>query len=211
MSSRRETPEPPADRGTVTTLLEAWSEGEPAAFDALLPLVYAQLRQLAERQLRSERRGHTLQATDLIHEAYLRLVGHEDHSWTNRSHFLRVAARVMRHILVDHARGANAQRRPSPGDRVPLEGLDVWSSPATEILAVHEALEQLAAADERQARLVELRYFGGLTVEETAQVLQVSVPTVVRDWRFARAFIRRLLQQAPGTAEAATADDESTD
>lgn len=181
-----------AGAGEVTRLLRRWGAGgaDAAVEERLLELVYGELRRMATRELRRERGDHTLQPTALVHEAYLRLAAAEV-PWADRSHFLAVAARAMRRILVDHARRQKAARRPDPRDR---DAVDVaaaaGASPAyEEVIAVHLALERLADLDPRQAQVVELRYFGGLTVEETAAALGVSVPTVVRQQRAARAWL----------------------
>jgi RNA polymerase sigma factor (TIGR02999 family) len=184
---------PPAT-GEVSQLLHEWAGGDRAALDALIPLVYDELRRLAGGYLRHERPDHTLQATDLVHEAFFRLAGQERVAWQNRSHFFAIAAQAMRRILVDHARRLAACRRIGGEGRLPVELVAEASvDDCRDLLDVHRALERLAELSERQARIVELRFFAGLTVAETAEVLQVSVPTVVRDWRFARAWIRREL------------------
>lgn len=160
----------------------------------LIPLVYAELRQLAARQLRDERPDHTLSPTSLVHEAFLRLTGHAPVSWESRSHFFRVAAQAMRRILVDHARRRTAQKR-SRQNQVTLDAEIEESLPTSsqDILGVDEALERLALLDPRQARIVELRYFVGLSIAETAEVIGASVATVKRDWMVARAWLQREL------------------
>ena len=174
----------------VTGMLLAWRAGEPGALDALLPLVYAELHRQAERALRREATGHTLQPTALVNEAYLRLVDQSRVSWQNRAQFFGVAARCMRRILVDHARARGAAKRGGPGVRAGLDDADAAiDEPASLVAAVHEALERLAVLDPEQARLVELRYFGGLTMEEIADVLKVHVNTVTREWSAARAWL----------------------
>ena len=166
----------------VTRLLDLASRGDASASVQLFPLVYDELKRLAASQLRRERPDHTLGPTALVHEAYLRLVDRRPPEWAGRSHFFRTAATAMRHILVDHARRRTAQRR-SRQQAVTLEdGLVAATGPAEELLAVHEALERLAAIDERQVRLIELRYFGGLSLEAAAEALQVSPATVKRTW-----------------------------
>lgn len=192
---------PPAgDTGEVSQLLHQWAAGDRAALDALVPLVYDELRRLAGGYLRHERSDHTLQATALVHEAYFRLAGQDRVAWQNRSHFFAIAAQAMRRILVDHARRRAAGRRIDPQALLPVElASDLTVDDAGELLAVHEALERLAALSERQARVVELRFFGGLTIAETAEALTLSVPTVVREWRFARAWLRRELGLAEGS------------
>jgi len=181
-------PPPAPPTASVTELLRAWSAGDPAALEALLPAVYDELRRLAQRAMRRERTGHTLQPTALVHEAYLRLVEQRRADWHNRAQFLGVAARLMRRILVDHA-------------RVTLGGCDApgvaIEESAPDVLALHEALERLAALDAAQARLVELRYFGGLTIEEAAAALGVSPATLKREWVVARAWLRRELGNPP--------------
>jgi len=174
----------------VTQLLVAWSQGDEAARDQLMPLVYGELHRMAERYLNQESPGHTLQTTALIHEAYLRLVGPQTPHWQNRAHFFGVAAQVMRHILVDHARSRGYAKRGGAAQMVPLEQAALVSAEqAAEVVALDEALSALAAFDERKSRVVELRYFGGLSLEETAAVLKVSTDTVKRDWRLAKAWL----------------------
>jgi len=178
----------------VTDLLLAWGEGDREALDRLVPLVYAELRRRAQSQLARERGSHTLQPTALVHETFLRLVDQRSARWQNRAQFYAVAARLMRRILVDHARGRAAAKRGGDAVRVTLEtGEETAASPVTDILALHESLDRLASQDERQARVVELRYFGGLSVEEVASVLEVSEITVKRDWAMARAWLYREL------------------
>jgi RNA polymerase sigma factor (TIGR02999 family) len=174
----------------VTGLLRAWSSGDAAAPDALLPLVYAELRRLAASQMRRERGDHTLQPTALVHEAYLRLVD-QRLSWQDRAHFFGVAGRVMRQVLVDYARRKNAQKRDG-GGRVSLETGEPAVGPRPlDLLALDEALAKLSSLDEKQARLVELRLFAGLTVDEAATVLDCSPATVSRGYRHAEAWLRR--------------------
>ena len=177
---------------TVTEYLAELSAGDPAAFERLLPVVYDEMRRLAAGYLRNERPGHTLQPTALANEAFLRLVGQKDVTWQNRAHFLGVAAQAMRRILVDHARRRNAARR---GGGQTLISLAESQAPAAEVPFddLDRALEDLARLSERQAKVVELRYFGGLTIEETAEVLNVSPMTVKRDWTVARAWLFREL------------------
>ena len=181
---------------TVTGLLISWAHGEDEALDRLVPLVNTELRRIARRHMTREAQGHTLQATALINEAYLRLVEHTPVSWQNRSHFFAVASRLMRHILVDHARAKRNLKRGGDLVRVPLaDALAVSPLPA-DVLALHDALEALDAIDPRRGRVVELRVFGGLTVEETASVLRLSPETVMRDWKLACAWLRRELQRS---------------
>lgn len=178
----------------VTALLGDWSRGDRTALNQLLPLVYAELRGVAARQLRSERDNHTLQPTALVHEVFIRLVDQRQVDWQNRAHFFGVAANVMRRILVDHARRLGASKR---GDGVPGvsidEARDVAASQQMPVLALDQALERLEKVDAELARIVELRAFGGLTIEEAAHVLKVSPSTAKRDWRTAKAWLSREL------------------
>jgi RNA polymerase sigma factor (TIGR02999 family) len=179
----------------VTEWLLAWGAGDRSALDALLPVVYAELHRQAERALRRETPGHTLQATALVHEAYLRLVEQDHARWQNRAQFLGVAAHLMRRVLVDHARARHAAKRGGAAEAVTLGDVDVArEAPGVDVLALHEALERLAGLDPAQARLVELRFFGGLTIEETAEALGISPATVKREWATARAWLRRELE-----------------
>ena len=185
-------PHPPHD---VTMLLEQWSNGDQSALDDLMLAVYGELRRLADRYLRSERPDHTLQATALVHEAYLRLIDQDGVRWQNRAHFFGVAARVMRNILVDHARGHNAVKRGSDSFKLSLdEAIGALEQPEVDIVALDDALAGLAAIDPEKSRIVELRYFGGLSVEETAVVLRMSPRTVKRGWRAAKAWLYRELK-----------------
>ena len=178
----------------VTALLGDWTRGERGALDRLLPLVYAELRRVAARQLRNERNDHTLQPTALVHEAYIRLVGQRQVDWQNRAHFFGVAAQVMRRILVDHARRRGASKR---GDAMPCvsidEAIDVAASNEIPILELDQALDRLEKMDAGLAKIVELRAFGGLTIDEAAHVLGVSPSTAKRDWRTAKAWLTREL------------------
>jgi RNA polymerase sigma factor (TIGR02999 family) len=178
----------------VTALLDEWSHGNHSALNQLVPLVYAELRRIAARQLRSERPNHTLQPTALIHELYLRLVDQRHVDWQSRAHFFGVAARVMRRILVDHARRRGAAKR---GEGVQCVAIDeakgVAASNEIPILALDHALDRLKEVDSDLARIVELRAFGGLTIEEAAHVLKVSPSTAKRDWRLAKAWLNREL------------------
>jgi RNA polymerase sigma factor (TIGR02999 family) len=180
----------------VSGLLRAWSGGDKASFDRLLPLVYDELRRMARRHMRGQRSGHTLETTALIHEAYLRLIGQSDVHWQDRAHFFGVAATAMRHILVDHARARQAAKRGGPAQRVSLDEIAAVApgNPA-QLIALDDALRSLAAVDPRKSRVVELKYFGGLTVAEIADVLQVSPETVARDWRLARTWLFRELSK----------------
>jgi RNA polymerase sigma factor (TIGR02999 family) len=174
----------------VTALLAGWSNGDLQAREALMPLVYNELRQLAASHLRRERSDHTLQATALVHEAYLRLVEQDNVNWQNRHHFFGAAANLMRRILVDHARGHAAEKRGSGMARVPLtEAIAMSQQQPADLLALDESLTRLAAVDPQQGRIVELRVFAGLSVEETAEVLGVSPATVKRDWAVAKAWL----------------------
>jgi RNA polymerase sigma-70 factor, ECF subfamily len=178
----------------ITDLLLAWSSGDTSAGDRLLPAIYADLHQQASRAMRREGVEHTLQPTALVNEAYMRLVNQSRVQWKNRSHFFGVAARMMRRVLVDHARERLAVKRGGHRVQVTLSGADaVAGEDHGEVLALHEALERLATFDERQARIVELRYFGGLDIEETAEAMSISPATVKREWAMARAWLRREL------------------
>jgi RNA polymerase sigma factor (TIGR02999 family) len=176
---------------TITILLEAVQRGDPRAAENLLAQVYHELRALAARKMSREACGHTLQPTALVHEAWLKLSAGSP-SWENRAHFFGAAAEAMRRILVDRARQRHAQRRGGDQQRIPLEDADI-AAPGSddELLAIHEALDALAAHDSRKAELVKLRYFTGFTIEQAAELLGVSVPTAKRDWRYARAWLYR--------------------
>ena len=183
----------------VTRLLEELRAGDRSALDRLLPVVYAELRQIAARSLKSERADHTLQPTALVHEAYLRMAGGRNVPWQNRAHVLGCAARVMRNILVDHARARRAGKRGGPDARVTLsEGLVSTDSRDVDLVALDDALTALAATDEQKCRIVELRFFGGLTEAETAEVLGVSERTVRRGWTLAKAWLRREMLRGEG-------------
>jgi RNA polymerase sigma-70 factor, ECF subfamily len=181
--------------GDVTTLLRLWSEGDEQAFDRLIPLVYDELHRMALRYLSGERSNVSLQATGLVNEVCLRLLGWDQARWQNRSHFFGVSAQMMRRVLVDIARRRRANRRGgAEAVRVPLESVELPASQRdTDLVAIDRALEKLAAEDARKARVVELRFFGGLSMEETARVLGVSVRTAHSDWAFARAWLFRAL------------------
>jgi RNA polymerase sigma-70 factor, ECF subfamily len=175
----------------VTGLLIKWGEGDEGALERLIPLVHRELHRLARRCMAGEREGHSLQATALVNEAYVRLVDAKAVRWHDRAHFLAVSARVMRRILVDHARARRTRKRGGDGARVTFdEELVVTDEPRQDVIALDDALAALAKFDERKSRVVELRFFGGLSVEETASVLNVSRDTVLRDWRLARAWLR---------------------
>jgi RNA polymerase sigma factor (TIGR02999 family) len=176
----------------VTQLLLAWNNGDEAALEQLLPLVYQELHRLAGRYLGRERGGHTLQTTALVHEAYLRLVDQKQVQWQNRAHFFAVAAQMMRRILVDYARARRGAKRGGGAQQVSLdEALVVSDERAADVVALDEALNALAEFDERKSKMVELRFFGGLSIEETAEVLNVSPGTVMRDWTLAKAWLQR--------------------
>ena len=184
-------------KNEVTQLLASMSRGDPRARDVLLPLVYDELRRLAGAYLRRERSDHTLQATALVHEAYIRLVEQSDVRWRNRGHFFGVAAQLMRHILVDHARGRLAAKRGGELVRVPITDAIAMSQDRPEdLLVIDESLNRLAAMDPRQARIVELRVFGGMTMEEVAESVGVSLATSKRDWAVAKAWLLRELRRA---------------
>jgi RNA polymerase sigma-70 factor (ECF subfamily) len=179
----------------ISQLLVDWSNGDQSALDKLMPLVYDELRRLARRFMSSERPDHTLQTTALVHEAYLRLVGSGGEPWEGRKHFFAVAARVMRQVLIDHARGIRRVKRGGGAAKVPIEEAAVLSSDrAVDIIALDEALSRLEAKDERKSRVVEMRIFAGLENSEIAEVLGVSRNTVIRDWNFARAWLRSELR-----------------
>ena len=180
----------------VTALLDGWSRGDRRALDRLLPLVYAELRRVATRQLRRERAGHTLQPTALVHEAYLRLVEQRNVDWQNRAHFYGVAAQVMRRILVDHARRQTARKRGNGAQRVPIEDIADRAAIEVPVLALDYALGRLEQIDPGLAQIVELRAFGGLTIDEVAHVLKVSPSTAKREWRTAKAWLRHELAPA---------------
>jgi RNA polymerase sigma factor (TIGR02999 family) len=195
--------ETPAESAEITRLLKAWGRGDSTALDRLTPLVYEQLRRMARSYMRTERPGHTLQATALVNEAYLRLVDARDLDWRDRAHFFAVCARVMRRILVDAARSRAAIKRggqvehlehsaPIDLDQLPNAGVEM----SAQVCALDEALNALERIDPRRAQVIELRFFGGLTVEETGQVLQISPQSVMRDWRLARAWLARELSQS---------------
>ena len=185
--------------GALTQLLIAWSQGDAAALEQLAPLVYAELRKLAHRCMKRERAGHTLQTTAVVHEAFLRLLGNPQENWQNRAHFYAIAAQMMRRILVDYARANSRAKRGGETARVSIEDIDAPVADVAlnpDVIALDEALEKLTEIDPRRGRVVELRFFGGLSVEETAHVLQVAPDTVVRDWRVAKAWLFRHLNHA---------------
>jgi RNA polymerase sigma-70 factor (ECF subfamily) len=179
----------------ITNLLTRWGQGDEGAMEQLTPLVYGDLRKLASWLLQGERPHHTLQPTALVNEAYLRLAGDRKIKWQNRAHFFAVASRVMRHILIDYARQHNRSKRGGGAEILPLEEALVFTPEvSSSLLALNDALQRLGETDERKARIVELRYFGGLTAEETGEVLHISPHTVVRDWVLAKAWLRREIQ-----------------
>ena len=186
-----------AKEADVTQLLSRWSAGDRAALESLVPAVYRELRRMAARYLRRERSQHTLQPTALVHEAFLKLVDQRDVRWQNRAHFFGVAAQLMRRVLVDYARERAAGKRGGGVGRLPLEdALAIGASNQIDIIAVDDALNRLARVDPDQVRLVELRFFGGLTIEETAEVLGWSSGSVKREWTVARAWLQREISGA---------------
>lgn len=180
----------------ITELLIDWSKGDQAALDRLMPLVYNELRRLASNYLRRERAGHTLQPTALVNEAYLKLVDQKNAKWQNRAQFFGISAQLMRRILVDHARQHQAAKRGgSNQQRLSITSAEEFAKQSeVDLLALNEALDQLAKMDPQQERIVELKFFGGLSIEETAEVLGISHATVERDWKMARAWLRRQLE-----------------
>ena len=194
MRPRPPLPAPARQSERVTELLVAWGAGDRDAGDHLLPIVYEDLHRQAMRAVRNEPAESTLDATGLVHEAYLRLVAQERVTWKNRAHFFGIAAQIMRRILVDHARGRRAEKRGGGMQRVTLADVALNPGARVDVLQLDDALERLAALDPAQARLVELRYFGGLTIEETAEALEMSPATVKREWAITRAWLRRELE-----------------
>jgi RNA polymerase sigma factor (TIGR02999 family) len=183
-----------ASPNEITEQLIAWSKGDEAALEKLIPAVYYELRRMADHYLRGEDAGHSLQPTALVHEAYLRLIDQTKVEWHNRAHFFGVAAQMMRRILIDHAKTKHRVKRGGTAVKVVLdENIDFTQERAAELLALDDALQTLAQMDERKSQIVELRYFGGLTVDETAQVLGISDKTVMRDWNLAKAWLYREL------------------
>ena len=184
----------PPSREDVTQLLIAYGRGDRQAMDRLLPMVYSELHRIAARQMRHERADHTLNATALVHEVYLKLMDQNQVSWQNRAHFFAIAARAMRQVLISYARKHNAEKRGGGAPNTLLDGKEIaLSERADELIALDEALTRLAGFDERLAQVVEYRFFGGLTIEETAAVLDVSTMTVKRDWNKAKAWLYREL------------------
>jgi RNA polymerase sigma factor (TIGR02999 family) len=183
----------PPPKGEISELLKAWSDGEPGAADEIMPLVYGELRRQARRYLRRERANHTLQSTALVHEAYIRLVGQRDVTWQNRAHFFGIAAEMMRRILVNYALRAACEKRGGEAVTVAIDGGALQIADRTtdvNLIELDQALDRLANLDGRQAKVVELKYFGGLSIEETAEVLGVSNATVKREWNMARTWLR---------------------
>jgi RNA polymerase sigma factor (TIGR02999 family) len=181
----------------ISQLLVDWNNGNEFAADQLMPLVYDELRRMAKRHLRGQRSGHTFQTTELIHEAYLKIAAPDESKWQNRAHFFGIAAQAMRHILVDYARAKQSQKRGGWQEKITLaEDAAISSEKPAEIVALDDALHRLAALDRRKSRVVELKYFGGLTNEEVAEVLQISPETAKRDWSFARTWLLRELSCA---------------
>ena len=181
----------------ITLLLIDWSQGDELALEQLMPLVYEELRRMARNHMRRQPSGHTFQTTELIHEAYLKIAGNEEKRWQNRAHFFGVAAKAMRHILVDYARSKSRDKRGGWQDRITFaEDAAVSSERSEEIVALDDALNQLATLDERKVHVVEMKFFGGLTTEEIAEVLKISPVTVKRDWQFAQTWLLRELARA---------------
>ena len=192
--------DPASPSHDVTQLLVSWSEGDPKALEALTPLVYDELRTLAGRYLRRERPDHTLQSTALVHEAYLRMVDQRQVRWQNRAHFFGVAAQIIRRILVDHARSHKAEKRGADAVKLSLdEAMAVPEERQVDLVALDDSLNSLASFDVQQGRIVELRFFGGLSIEETAAVLGVSPATVKRDWAMAKAWLYREISGSPAS------------
>ena len=182
--------------GEVSQLLRDWREGNKSALDKLTPLVYEELHRIAHYQMAKERAGHTLQTTGLVNEVYLRLLGTVDVSWEDRAHFFALSAQLMRRVLVDHARGRARAKRGGAIKKLPLdESLAIPVGRDSNIVELNDALNSLADVDARKAKMVELRFFGGFSVEETAKMLNVSVSTVMNDWRFAKVWLLREMQR----------------
>ena len=176
----------------ITVLLNDWSQGDEFALEQLMPLVYEEMRKMARQYMRSQRIGHTLQPTALIHEAYVKLSGADERNWKNRAHFFGVASQAMRHILVDYVRSQKFQKRGGDAHKIELsEAMLVSNERASGLVELDEALKALSKLDERKGRVVELKYFGGLSNEEMAEVLNVSSKTIIRDWQFARSWLLR--------------------
>jgi len=187
-----------SDPAGITALLQQIKQGDAAAESLLMPLIYQQLRAIARKQMGRERPDHSLQATILVHDAFLQLVGNSQIDWSNRAHFFALASRAMRRMLIDHARAAHAQKRPGARQKVELESALVFvEGQATDLLALDEALARLAEWDPRQSRVVEMHFFGGLGFDEIAEVLSISDRTAKRDWAMARAWLYRQLSKQP--------------
>ena len=190
------------NRNEISQLLRAWSDGDESALNGLTPIVYEELRHLAHRHMQRERSGHTLQTTALANEAYMRLVDYKRMKWQDRAHFFAVASQVMRRILVDHARSHNVKRGAGVQhvafDDAAIEGADQTSDPSVDFVALDDALNTLGHFDSRKVQIIEMRFFGGLSVEETAEVLKVSVATVRRDWSIAKCWLYRELGGGTG-------------
>jgi RNA polymerase sigma factor (TIGR02999 family) len=186
----------------ITQLLKDWGDGDRSARDQLMPLVYEELRRMAHQHMRKERPGHTLQTSALVNEAFVRLVDQSNVKWQNRAHFFGIAAQMMRRILVDYARSRRYAKRGGGAPEISLdEALTVSDERSSEVVALDEALTRFAGVDERKSQIVELRFFGGLSIEETAEVLAVSPGTIMRDWTLAKAWLRRELSNNPPEAE----------
>jgi RNA polymerase sigma factor (TIGR02999 family) len=180
----------------VTQLLKAWGKGDHHAFDELMPIVLAELRRIARNQMGNERQNHTLQPTALVNEAYLRLIDIRQVQWQNRAHFFAMASRLMRRVLVDFARSRQYQKRGGGAVQVELdEAIALAPQPGDDVIALDEALQKLAAVDARKSQVVEMRFFGGMSVEETAEALHVSVDTVMRDWKAAKIWLSKALKE----------------
>jgi RNA polymerase sigma factor (TIGR02999 family) len=189
-------PMKPTGSEQVTQLLIEWSEGNKAAIDKLLPLIYDELRRLARYYMRRERAGHTLQTSALVNEAYLRLIDQKSVRWQNRAHFFAIASQLMRRILLDHARRRHKSKRGGDAQKIPLDEAAVVSGErAAELIALDDALTSLDAIDQRKSKIVELRFFGGLNIEETAEVLEISPATVQREWSMAKAWLYREISE----------------
>jgi RNA polymerase sigma factor (TIGR02999 family) len=193
-----------AQAGEISVLLAGWRGGDRTALDRLVPLIRGELCRIARRHLGGERKNHSMQPSSLVQEAFLRLLPHRDVDWRNRAHFFAVASQVMRHVLVDYARQRRRVKRGGAAVHIPVDAAVVLSREQVEqVVAVDLALERLAKVDERKSRVLEMRFFGGLSVEETAEALGIAPNTVIRDWDFARAWLRRELGGA-GTVESGT-------
>ena len=185
-----------AEPGRITHLLDAWRAGDAAALEQLIPIVHGELRRIARRHMARERTGHILQTDALVNEAYVRLIDTQDVQWHDRAHFLAVASRVMRRILVEAARARRRQKRGGGEEAIPIDGAIALAQKVPDLLALNDALDALANLSPRKSQVVELRFFGGLTIDETAAVLNVSGDTIRRDWRLAKAWLFRELQRS---------------